>query len=622
MNQFTELPSIPGSDTNPLLMDRERILTANFISHPLNKNYRSGFEIVDFNNRFFNFLSQQYNSELGKIYEVVIDPVQENTREKTGGYVNVEFIEPEEETETYQEATLNRILERIHELEHQKFQWQDIAILCRKNRDGSDIARFLLNNGIRVISSESLLLSQSPEVNFITGLMKTLNDPSDPIITAGLITYLFHKGLLKGRRFHDLLLKIKKDNPDHAFFKVLEDQQFNIDFQKLHGMPVFELAEEVIRLFSLNSIADPFVQFFLDAVMRFSRKNSTSTAEFLEWWETQKDKLSVIIPEGLNAVRIMSVHKAKGLQFPVVIYPFAQDKKDTSRTFLWVDIADDDLMGLKSAIIRSQKDLLETDYKSQYEEEDRKSLIDMVNILYVAMTRAEERLYVLTQPAPENISKTPSIPLFFDNFFKSTGEKVDGKREYESGRPLEHEVKLKEEISGYSILTSLISSDWRKKIFIRARAPEVWDINDPQRKNQWGNLVHTVLSGVSTINDLEKVMDEVSSSGMIDDRDKESLKSTINEIMNNPATNHLFAEGVVVRKEAEILVKDGNTLRPDRVILDGDHVTLIDYKTGKPDEKHERQLREYEQRLVEMGYKEIRKFLLYTAPEVRLIEIL
>jgi len=96
------------------------------------------------------------------------------------------------------------------------------------------------------------------------------------------------------------LLKIKKIIRIMPFLKFLKISQFNIDFQKLHGMPVFELAEEVIRLFSLNSIADPFVQFFLDAVMRFSRKNSTSTAEFLEWWETQKDKLSVIIPEGLE----------------------------------------------------------------------------------------------------------------------------------------------------------------------------------------------------------------------------------------------------------------------------------------------------------------------------------
>jgi ATP-dependent exoDNAse (exonuclease V) beta subunit len=618
VNQFTELPSIPGSDTNPLLKDRERILTANFSSYPLNKNFRSRFEIVDFNNLFFAFLSQEYSSELGKVYD---DPVQENDISKTGGYVNVEFIEPEEETETYREAMLNRILERIHELELQEFQWRDIAILCRKNRDGSDIARFLLNNGIKVISSESLLLSQSPEVYFITGLMKILNDPSNTIITAELITYLLLKGFLKGLGLNDFLLKINKDNPAQAFFKILEDQQSNIDFRKLNGMPVFELAEELIRHFSLNSVADPYLQFFLDAVMKYSRKNSTSTSAFLEWWETKKDKLSVIIPEGLNAVRIMSVHKAKGLQFPVVIYPFAQDKKDSSRTFLWIDIADDDLMGLKSAIVKSQKDLLETDYKSQYEEEERKSLIDLVNILYVAMTRAEERLYILTQHVPENISKTPSIPLFFDNFFKSTGEKIDGKREYESGVPVKHEVKLKDEISGNITLSSFISNDWRKKVFIRARAPEVWDINDPQKKNQWGNLVHTVLSEITTINDLGKVMDEVSSSGMIDGKDKERLKSTIHEILCNPATSHLFAEGVAVRKEAEILLKDGNTLRPDRVILDGDYVTLIDYKTGKPDEKHERQLRDYEYRLLEMGYKKIRKFLLYTAPEVRLIEI-
>jgi ATP-dependent helicase/nuclease subunit A len=618
VDQFTELPAIPGSDVNQFLKDRERILTSNFKSSPLKKNFRSKFEIVDFNNRFFKFLSQQYFLELGKVYD---DPVQENDPAKTGGYVNVEFIDHKDGRSAYREKTLKRILERIRELEQQKFQWQDIAILCRKNRDGSEIARFLLQNGIKVISSEALLLSHSPEVNFITGLMKILNDPDNHILTAELITYLFQKGRLKENGLHQMLLKIRKDNHSKSFFKILEEQQFSVSFSHLYGMPVFELAEELIRQFSLNSVADPYLQFFLDAVMKYSRKNATSSSAFLDWWETKKDKLSVIIPEGLNAVRIMSVHKAKGLQFPAVIHPFAQDKKDSSRTFLWVDIADNDLMGLKSAIIKSQKDLLETDYKSDYEEEERKSLIDLVNILYVAMTRAGERLYILTQSASENNSKTPSIPVFFNTFFKSTGEWIEGKSEYEAGKPFERERKETVVLTESSALSSFISNDWKKKVFIRTRAPEVWDINDPQRKNRWGNLVHTVLSEITTKNDLETVMDKISSSGMIDESDKERLQRTIQDILNNPATSHLFAEGVKVRKEAEILLKNGNTLRPDRVMIDDEKIMLIDYKTGKPDIKHEEQLRDYESRLLEMGYKEIKKFLLYTTPEIRLIEI-
>jgi ATP-dependent exoDNAse (exonuclease V) beta subunit len=618
VEQFTDLPDIPGSDLNRFLKERENILKSNYKPCLLKENFRSKFEIVDFNNRFFQFLSSRYPDQLGKVFE---DPVQVADPGRNGGYVNIEFISRKDEEVSYKEKTLSCIMKRIQELLADGFSLKDIAILCRKRKDGNETARFLTQNGLKVVSSEALLLSNSPEVNFITGVMKILHDLEDPVLAARLVTYLCLAGKLKEKYLPSVLTSLDKKSPGRSFLEILPDNFPGINVTDLMGTPVYELTEELIRTFGLDSAADPYLQFFLEKVQYFTEKHSTSTTAFLDWWESKKEDLSIITPEGLDAVRIMTIHKAKGLEFPVVIFPFAHDKKDFSKTFLWVDVEDEDLPGLPSVILKPSKDILETKYNRYYEEEDRKSLVDLVNLLYVAMTRACTRLYMMTQPAPESNTETQSIQVFLTDFLKESGEWSDEKMVYESGQKVAITSQAKDEMASSSALTVFISADWHHKMIIRPRAPQIWDVGDPQKKNRWGNLIHYVLSGISAASDLDRVLDDIFHSGLIEDQEKDELRETIVSVITHPKTANFFADELVIRKESEILLKDGKTLRPDRVILEGDQITMIDYKTGRPDEKHKDQLRRYEEGLHELGYKTVRKFLLYTTPVIELIEV-
>jgi ATP-dependent helicase/nuclease subunit A len=620
VQQFSRLPQLPGSQDSPVIADRERILRDNYESFPLNRNYRSKAEIVAFNNRLFTSIAQTYPEELDGVYDQVM---QEYDPAKTGGLISIEFLQPEEEGDSYRELTLNRVYAIIQSLEAENYRPGDIAVLCRKNRDGSEIARFLIGKGISVVSSESLLISRSAEVKFVIGILRLINEPDNALYASELITYLHQHNRLGGAHLHPWLARITSGWAAKTCQKILTENGYNISFRKYSVKPVFELCEELIDRFSLNDTPDPYLQFFLDTVLKFSGKYSTSQSAFLEWWDLHSEKLSVIIPEGINAVRILSIHKAKGLQFPVVIYPFADEKKRTGKNFLWVDIPDGKLNGLKAGMLKPNKEMLDTDYKSVYEEEDHQSLLDMVNTFYVAMTRPEDRLYLLTQPiSTKSKSKTPSIPLFLENYLHQSGDWIEGKTVYEIGSATSRMTHLSGKISPKSILLQkFIYNSWQEKIYIRAKAPVMWNADDPQQRSEWGKMVHYLLSEIDSENDLDAVITSVESAGMMDGDDTKRLVETLHQIIRHPEVKAYFSPDAQVRKEAEILLADGKVLRPDRVILDQNHAIVIDYKTGKESESHAVQLNLYEKVLIEMGYDSVKKILLYTEPIVKVVEV-
>ena len=333
--QFELLPKLLKDKPDPLLDSRERALINNYRNEKLDSNHRSSPVIVDFNNRLFSFIAPFLPEKYGAVFSQAI---QEAARQDKPGMVTIrKVVKPEDDDRNYEEIIHDKILGIIGELQNDNFSFKDIAIFCRENKKASKIAAFLIRSGIPVISSESLLLTQSDQVNFLVAWMKHLVDRTDVIPMAHILNYLIIKGLVTGVALEVIFSK-DQEQPGAGFAAILKEHLPFIDINHLRGLEIFGLTQYLILHFQLNSLEDSYVRFFQDIVLEFVKDHKGGIPEFLEWWEDKKLKASVVIPEGIDAVRIMTIHKAKGLQFPAVIYPFADDKVRPTRKNLWVTV--------------------------------------------------------------------------------------------------------------------------------------------------------------------------------------------------------------------------------------------------------------------------------------------
>ncbi|HRG39210.1 MAG TPA: UvrD-helicase domain-containing protein, partial [Bacteroidia bacterium] len=443
VEQFAMLPNIFAHNDNPLVLERESALIRNYDPRILDKNYRSKREVIEFNNAVFKFLSNQLNEKYKKIYD---NQEQGFNSENTGGFVQIEFVKAEREER--REQYMQRTFETILHLQKDNYQLKDIVILVRKNTDGSDIANFLTDKKIPVISSDSLLLSNSTQINFIFSVLKYLANNTDSITHAEIIEYLVAKNYISNATLDELLLQ-KETTGLSAIF---ENAGIVFNANYLSKLALYELCEELIRVFKLNKTPNAYLQFFLDEVLNYSTKKNNNLSEFIEYWDEKRNKASLIVPQGMNAVSIMTIHRSKGLEFPAVILPFLDAKVDTGKKDLWIDLNNEKIPELPSAIVPTNKELMETPYADLYEEEKGKSLLDSLNVLYVALTRAEERIYVFTGKPGKSVDSRTNVTDMFIHYLQDAGLWNESENTYSFGELNLHQPSRKhEQLSNYEL---------------------------------------------------------------------------------------------------------------------------------------------------------------------------
>ena len=586
----------------------------------LDTNYRSYSEVVDFNNDFFSFLSHKFQSETHQELYKIGNNQKQNA--KKGGFVKVSFVEnvlEEEATILYQE----KVLETIENVLAQGFVKADICIVTRKKKDGIAIADFLVEKGISIISSETLLVNKSKEVRFIISFLTYLLHPENKNSKMEFLNYLYTKLEVETSE-HEFYVDLLQLSSHELFKELAISYQIQFDYETFQTLPFYELAEQIIRAFYLVNSSDAYLQYFLDDVLSFSQKKQTGIQGFLEYWELKKDKLSIVAPEGADAITLMTIHKSKGLEFPVIIFPFAEldvYKEQDSKT--WYPINEEEYNGFSEAYLHFNKEIesygeigarLWSERRAQLE-------LDNINLLYVALTRPKEQLYVISKKVVNKKTGEENDNLFsgfFIGFLKQIGKWQEDTDDYEFGELLK--LSSKTEIKEEKELLFTSSSRLDHNLAILTKAGFLWNSEQGDAIEK-GNLIHLILSKIAYKNDVDIVFQQMILDGTITTSQKELLKPIIVSLIEDSKMAIYFKDDLEVFNEREILTKEGKKRVPDRIVFKGNKATVIDYKTGLFDLKHVEQIKEYASLLEEMNYEVDKKLLVYLSDEIKIEEV-
>lgn len=610
----------------------------------LKDNWRSCRHIVEFNNALFTtipgVLQVFYNETLSasslneeqqaeyftkimsaydKSYQQVPPPFQ-----KKDGHVRIEFLSGDEEKDWKDEA-MERIPKILQQLQDNGYALKDIAILVRTNQEGAKVADTLLSYKEEhpseqyhydIISDDALFISSSAAVRFIISVLRYLRNPED-MINGRIAPYSYQ--VLTGT------------------FGTEETSFPPEIIRSLHALSrqsLYEITEGLFRLFSVNFPENEqvFVQAFLDMVSEYGQKESADLGRFLKWWDETGYKKTIATPDAQNAIRIMTVHKSKGLGFKAVIVPFGDweiDHKPTKPVILWCHPEEKPFDRLHLVPVRYGQGLANTIFAEDYFRERLHAFIDNLNTLYVAFTRAKEELIVFS-PRPKKIKEETGdverISTLTDALWAGLHATADTTRDGESLISLPdsfnladgifelgnwwHPVSQKENGETEEIeMTNLksISPDERLRLRLHGKG---FFFDNERRKH--GTLMHEVLSHIHTRKDIPVSVETYRLSGVINKEEAAELKQRLGNLLDNPEVAPWYNGEARILNEVDILFGNGLSKRPDRVMITGDRVIVVDYKFGEhPDKRYHSQVRNYLKLIRQMGYEQVEGYLWY-----------
>ena len=583
-------------------------------------NYRSFKEIVTFNNGFFKFLATQVFTN--KDYETLYENANQNTFLEDSGYVNFNFLDLEKDddkNEQYSEQVLNTINNCLKN----GFKLEDICVLVRKKKEGVAVANYLSQHNISIISSETLLINNAPEVVFVNAILSLLIQPKNNEIKISALNYL--ATLFDVENKHEFFtnhINLSLSN----LFKSFEAFNIHINSDDLLQLPLYDLAETIVRSFNLVKTSNAYIQFYLDIVLDFSQKKGSDISGFLQYFEKKKESLSIVSPKGQNAVQIMTIHKSKGLEFPVVIFPFADlDMYRELEPKEWFALDKEKYHGFSHTLLNYNKDFehfgdeglrIFNTHKSEQE-------LDNINLLYVVLTRAVEQLYVISNKdiSAKGEVNTKKYSGLFIEYLKQLNLWNDSELIYSFGKSektFQKETSKKDTLIQQEFISTAKETH---NIKVVTKSGMLWDTTQEEAIEK-GNLIHNIMAKIETVDDVDLAITNFVKTAEINIEQASVLKESVMDIVNHSKLKNYFTLNYTIYNERDIITKDGVILRPDRVVINQNNdAIIIDYKTGFEDKKHAQQLQSYQDVLEDMNFNVKNKILVYINDDIKIKEV-
>ena len=629
VEQIVNLPEIyalPKDDREAAFRQFEQNLKDNFAFRNLDTNYRSFAKVVDFNNAFFEAAYKHLSPESQKVYvadkpgtDEGVSIIQKKAKAEEG-LVQVELYDAENQPD----YCLDRVEAIVRELvDNRGYQYKDITILTRKSDLGSEIANYLNDKGIPVISQVSILLKSSDKVQLLVNTLRHLMYDDNEVYIANMLYYwmLTQTADFEGdvsQCFNEVKAIATGETAIETVMGIGEAGLLRATLSK--ATCLYDLCASLMRIFRFDTIRDAFLNYFMDEVFRWQSGPMEGVVGFLTFWDKKENVLAVKSVSG-NAVNIMTIHKSKGLEFPVVIYPEAivdlDEKLNASKVAEeWLrpeDLGFESIPNLDKVLFKMDKNAENMgELAVQHIEKEKESnRLDNLNLLYVAFTRAVQRLYVI---AKQGKADKPNLLREFCADKEDCGAPGnDDALVYRFGNPDFRNPKEKFDEVNDEPMTDSVASDWFGKITVDPNPTMVWQSkSDKLLPREFGELVHQILSKIRTASETETVLSPYLNDATIDEETAAWIRERFMQMAQHPQIAPAFGPSAKVKTECEIL-QQGKVLRLDRYAELPDAIYLIDYKTGKADDEHQKQVRNYANALKEMTDKEIRAFLVYLA---------
>ena len=645
----------------------------------LDYNYRSEKRIIDFNNAFWeqcvaNTAKEvaQDDAEKAKIVQKAYEDVAQKTHKTTeNGFVKISLYP----SKSMKEAVLEELIETIKELFSNGYGGKNqskIAILVRSKSNIQDIVNALLQsfgNEINIVSDEAFRLDASLSVNIIVSAMHLLTHPDD-VLTRGKLVKLYNQEVLKKPLTDtDLLVSINESNnidtkniDKKERRKLATEQQmaklnsqlppeYVANRELLLGLPIVDLVDKLFMLFGLDQLEgqSSYICTLYDTLNDFLKDHTADIDDFINEWENSLSSKTIQSDE-IEGIRIMTIHKSKGLEFDNVIIPFCSWEMEKKGT-LWCETKNKPAPYNKLPLLPidfSRDKLIGTVFEDDYKEEHFQNIVDNLNLLYVAFTRASKNLFVFGlrqgKTTLDNIAKgTPpgNRSYAIELALRQVSEQLQGSLlsfpddigseihfEYGTLVPETHEkehavadnpflIKPDKHIVSIATYPQAATFKQSNKSIEFVKGEDV-DPSDRTRYIKIGNVLHQLFSTIYTTADIPTRLNELEQQGIIynDEITSAQLRTRIEDAITNPQVQEWFSKSWQLYNECTILEynKDTNEMeehRPDRVMTDGKEFVVVDFKFGKEREEYKKQVQQYMEILIRMGHKKVSGYLWY-----------